>query len=948
MRDPVARCAVLVAGIAPLCTGRRSYIPQFKGTAMPEVAGLALYGAAASRAAVVALIGAVPAVARFGVIAFAAMARVCGCRVGRAVVVQWLQWTGMTGVCRWVDIRTGTDDMAAVCAGGVASVALTVADLLLRIEHRGAAAVVTACIDRLKEETAAAGGTHGAELWDRAAPLKGGAVGHQLEQGLRLIGVPISSNRYDVILIVFAAILHLPADGFLTGSLLGIKPDLVAWLDDHTGCPAVFHRHKSGVLCPIAVNSFRLFVFADAAFSLHAAFIALGIGGFDHIPAAPAMGNHDELLAAGNLALFWVGIAGFKDELLHRLGRAADVEGILIDTAEAGAVPVPAVIMDMALHRNYIVADGTSEHIDSAAAHCVIANVKHKGMREDALLGAGGHIMRFVIACFKQARELVAVAFRVAAHDTVMGNPMLIDPSDIVFRRSLAVFRGHTHTRLLMAVGMGGSQLCLRRFHGVRRVALSADDAVVGVVIHAGLGGNRQPQRWGVHVHIVICLRQLIGRRRGIRIILLIPLIGQLVAFQALCRDREGDPVMFAVQQVVFRLFVIIAAAVDRGLTLDTPRLAVDDDGTAADVATDLAHALGVKFMVGGIQLFIVTIAAGVPVLRSVSLPGGGGYVGMSGAGMLRLQMILKIRVAEAPVVMVAAHSTHGISAAVLAALIAAVLAGIAVVEAQAAVLTEVIRIVSVHCAHSLGAVGVALAALLAHLAGFAELVLVLLIRDPAVAALTDVLVPLGAFHAGLAVWAAAALGVISAALKAQAAVLAGLLVQQAFLALFAGCVAIDAVDDTGIIVVHALVHRTEAGVTQRAVHRVAVIVCAVIAEAAGVADGYGAAWTLIAFAAQLVILADVAFAAGRAVRFLHAVGAFVALIAPIGCIEQTLTTIVAVKFSEAVGVAVNGAEPTTVAHILSPVVVVAVDTICALVVVLPKGMGMKFLTRHQ
>ena len=88
-------------------------------------------------------------------------------------------------------------------------------------------------------------------------------------------------------------------------------------------------------------------------------------------------------------------------------------------------------------------------------------------------------------------------------------------------------------------------------FHGVRRVALSADDAVVGVVIHAGLGGNRQPQRWGVHVHIVIFLRQLVGRRRGIRIILLIPLIGQLVAFQALCRDREGDPVMFAVQQVV-------------------------------------------------------------------------------------------------------------------------------------------------------------------------------------------------------------------------------------------------------------------------------------------------------------------------------------------------------------------------------------------------------------
>ena len=103
-----------------------------------------------------------------------------------------------------------------------------------------------------------------------------------------------------------------------------------------------------------------------------------------------------------------------------------------------------------------------------------------------------------------------------------------------------------------------------------------------------------------------------------------------------------------------------------------------------------------------------------------------------------------------------------------------------------------------------------------------------------------------------------------------------------------------------------------------------------------------------MAFAAQLVILADVAFAAGGAVLFLHAVGALVALIAPKGCIEQTLTAIVAVEFNEAVGVAVNGAEPATVAHILSPVVVVAVFTICAVVVVFPKGVSMKLQTRHQ
>ena len=65
--------------------------------------------------------------------------------------------------------------------------------------------------------------------------------------------------------------------------------------------------------------------------------------------------------------------------------------------------------------------------------------------------------------------------------------------------------------------------------------------------------------------------------------------------------------------------------------------------------------------------------------------------------------------------------------------------------------------------------------------------------------------------------------------------------------------------------------------------HRVAVIVCTVIAEAAGVADGYRAAGTLMAFAAQLVILADVAFGAGGTVRVLHAVGAFKAFLAPIG-----------------------------------------------------------------
>ena len=75
-------------------------------------------------------------------------------------------------------------------------------------------------------------------------------------------------------------------------------------------------------------------------------------------------------------------------------------------------------------------------------------------------------------AFFEQARELVTVAFPNAAYVTVLGIPILIDPNDIVFRRSLAVVRVHRLTGLLMAVGMGGRQLCLRRFQGVRSVAL--------------------------------------------------------------------------------------------------------------------------------------------------------------------------------------------------------------------------------------------------------------------------------------------------------------------------------------------------------------------------------------------------------------------------------------------------------------------------------------------
>ena len=124
--------------------------------------------------------------------------------------------------------------------------------------------------------------------------------------------------------------------------------------------------------------------------------------------------------------------------------------------------------------------------------------------------------------------------------------------------------------------------------------------------------------------------------------------------------------------------------------------------------------------------------------------------------------------------------------------------------------------------------------------------------------------------------------------------------------------------------------------------HRVAVIVCAVVAEAAGVADGYGAAGALMAFAAQLVILADVALGAGGVVRFLHA------LLAPVGRVSKAHTAVVTMGLNPALVVTVNGAEQ-AVAHIIAAkMVVVAVRTIEAVVVVVLKGMGGNHQTRHQ
>lgn len=103
-----------------------------------------------------------------------------------------------------------------------------------------------------------------------------------------------------------------------------------------------------------------------------------------------------------------------------------------------------------------------------------------------------------------------------------------------------------------------------------------------------------------------------------------------------------------------------------------------------------------------------------------------------------------------------------------------------------------------------------------------------------------------------------------------------------------------------------------------------------------------------MAFAAQLVILADVAFAAGGAVLFLHALRALVALLAPIGRVSKAHTAVVTMGLNPALIVTVNGAEQAVTHIIAAKMVVVAVRTIEAVVVVVPKGVGGNYQTRHQ
>ena len=103
-----------------------------------------------------------------------------------------------------------------------------------------------------------------------------------------------------------------------------------------------------------------------------------------------------------------------------------------------------------------------------------------------------------------------------------------------------------------------------------------------------------------------------------------------------------------------------------------------------------------------------------------------------------------------------------------------------------------------------------------------------------------------------------------------------------------------------------------------------------------------------MAFAAQLVILADVALGAGGAVLFLHALRALVALLAPVGCVSKAHTAVVTMGFNPALVVAVNGAEQAVTHIIAAKMVVVAVRTIEAVVVVVPKGMDVNRHARHQ
>ncbi len=81
---------------------------------------------------------------------------------------------------------------------------------------------------------------------------------------------------------------------------------------------------------------------------------------------------------------------------------------------------------------------------------------------------------------------------------------------------------------------------------------------------------------------------------------------------------------------------------------------------------------------------------------------------------------------------------------------------------------------------------------------------------------------------------------------------------------------------------------------------------------------------------------------------FLHALRALVALLAPVGRVSKAHTAVVTMGFNPALVVTVNGAEQAVTHIIAAKMVVVAVRTIEAVVVVVLKGVGMKLQTRHQ
>ena len=228
-----------------------------------------------------------------------------------------------------------------------------------------------------------------------------------------------------------------------------------------------------------------------------------------------------------------------------------------------------------------------------------------------------------------------------------------------------------------------------------------------------------------------------------------------------------------------------------RNLSHHTPGLLQDQDRLLTVKMTHGANAVFIVGMgcFGGDVLTVAAESASSPVMGFADFPGilGSGGVGTSGILMGRCDVCVEIAVADTSVGAVAAFLFQPDLAASFTqqkTCKLTVCANITIVEAFAAVLTEMEIVIAVLYAHGrrFHAIGIALAAIQAQFAKVAHFDL----AECLTAVRTQMVVPIGIFYTIFAAGAALGSGVVHTAEYAQTAIIAqfNAVLEQAFLTL--------------------------------------------------------------------------------------------------------------------------------------------------------------------